>query len=748
MPSPWLAVRDILAGRAPKDVPVTVKGWVRTRRDSRAGFSFVNVSDGSSLHPVQVVVNKEIPNYDAEVLRLTAGCAVEATGTIVPSPAKGQPFEMQASAIRVAGWVEDPDHYPIQPKPHTMEFLREVAHLRPRTNVIAATTRVRHTVAQAIHRFFHERGFFWVNTPIITSSDAEGAGALFRVSTLDLANLPRRDGRVDFSQDFFGKEAFLTVSGQLNVEAYCLALTKVYTFGPTFRAENSNTSRHLAEFWMIEPEIAFASLKENADLAESLLKVTLATLLAERQEDLAFFDERIEKGLVAKLEGIVRSEFVRMDYAEAIRVLEGAKEKFEFPVKWGIDLQSEHERYLTEKHAKRPVIVMNYPKAIKAFYMRVNDDGRTVAVGDSLDRVHLFDLTTGRLRVGFGLQNANLTGHDDVLSLQYVTAPYDDHLDDFGRPHRLSILPSRKVTILGAGYKIPLYESGDSIDFTLGYSNVNSGVVANLFSITGSGTILGARYVANLMRFGDYEHRLIFSVDWRTYDNKGVRAVGSTVQLIPDVTVHPLGVTYAGTWRGQDSETGVSVGVSKNVQGGNDGNPQDFCKIGLRNNGLGDCASATYEIWRWSLNHNRALPADFQLRLSLNVQDTRDMLVPGELFGLGGADSVRGFLEREIADDKGYRGTVEIYTPDFGSKTGIAALRMRGLAFVDAGRVLRNRPGPAEIPKQGIGSVGFGIRASRGTNMAFRVDYALVVDEGAGHTTGSGRLHASFSYIF
>lgn len=356
--------------------------------------------------------------------------------------------------------------------------------------------------------------------------------------------------------------------------------------------------------------------------------------------------------------------------------------------------------------------------------------------------------TTGRLRVGFGLQNANLTGHDDVLSLQYVTAPYDDHLDDFGRPHRLSILPSRKVTILGAGYKIPLYESGDSIDFTLGYSNVNSGVVANLFSITGSGTILGARYVANLMRFGDYEHRLIFSVDWRTYDNKGVRAVGSTVQLIPDVTVHPLGVTYAGTWRGQDSETGVSVGVSKNVQGGNDGNPQDFCKIGLRNNGLGDCASATYEIWRWSLNHNRALPADFQLRLSLNVQDTRDMLVPGELFGLGGADSVRGFLEREIADDKGYRGTVEIYTPDFGSKTGIAALRMRGLAFVDAGRVLRNRPGPAEIPKQGIGSVGFGIRTSRGTNMAFRVDYALVVDEGAGHTTGSGRLHASFSYIF
>jgi asparaginyl-tRNA synthetase len=377
----WLSVREILAGNAPKDAPVTVKGWVRTRRDSKAGFSFVNVSDGSSFHPVQVVVNKEIKNYSEEILHLTTGCAIEATGTIVPSPAKGQPFEMQATEVKVVGWVEDPDSYPIQPKPHTMEFLREVAHLRPRTNVIAATTRVRHTVAQAIHRFFHERGFFWVNTPIITSSDAEGAGALFRVSTLDFANL---QGKPDFSKDFFGKEAFLTVSGQLNVEAYCLAMTKVYTFGPTFRAENSNTSRHLAEFWMIEPEIAFADLNDDAALAEALLKYVFRALLNERPEDMAFFDERIEKGIVAKLAGIVDSEFVRMDYAEAIRVLEGAKEKFEFPVKWGIDLQSEHERYLTEKHAKKPVIVMNYPKAIKAFYMRQNDDGKTVAAMDVL----------------------------------------------------------------------------------------------------------------------------------------------------------------------------------------------------------------------------------------------------------------------------------------------------------------------------------------------------------------------------
>ncbi|MGH8680807.1 MAG: asparagine--tRNA ligase [Burkholderiales bacterium] len=380
-----LACADVLAGRAPKDTPVTVRGWVRTRRDSKAGISFVNVADGSSFHPVQVVAPNTLPNYADEVLRLTAGCAVEATGAIVPSPAKGQPFEMQAAAIRVVGWVEDPDAYPIQPKPHTLEFLREVAHLRPRTNVIGAATRVRHTIAQAIHRFFHDRGFFWVNTPIITTSDAEGAGALFRVSTLDLANLPRTAaGGVDFAQDFFGRETFLTVSGQLNVEAYCLALSKVYTFGPTFRAENSNTSRHLAEFWMIEPEIAFADLADNATLAEALVKHIFGTVLTERPADMAFFEERIEPGVIAKLQGIVDSEFVRMEYGEAIGILERAKEKFEFPVKWGIDLQSEHERYLTERHARKPVIVMNYPKGIKAFYMRLNDDGRTVAAMDVL----------------------------------------------------------------------------------------------------------------------------------------------------------------------------------------------------------------------------------------------------------------------------------------------------------------------------------------------------------------------------
>jgi asparaginyl-tRNA synthetase len=376
---------DVLAGRAPKDAPVTVRGWVRTRRDSKAGISFVSVSDGSSFHPLQVVAPSSLPNYAGEVLRLTAGCAVEATGTIVPSPAKGQPWEMQASAIKVVGWVEDPDAYPIQPKPHTLEFLREVAHLRPRTNVIGAATRVRHTIAQAIHRFFHDNGFYWIATPIITASDAEGAGSLFRVSTLALANLPRTPGgKVDFTQDFFGRETYLTVSGQLNVEAYCLALSRVYTFGPTFRAENSNTSRHLSEFWMIEPEIAFAGIDEDADLAEALLKHIFKAVLAERPDDMAFFDERIEKGVIAKLQGIVDSEFVRMDYGEAIAILERSREKFEFPVKWGIDLQSEHERYLTERHARKPVIVMNYPKGIKAFYMRANDDGRTVAAMDVL----------------------------------------------------------------------------------------------------------------------------------------------------------------------------------------------------------------------------------------------------------------------------------------------------------------------------------------------------------------------------
>ncbi|MBK7081900.1 MAG: asparagine--tRNA ligase [Betaproteobacteria bacterium] len=428
-----LSCADILAGRATGDGPVTVKGWVRTRRDSKAGISFVSVSDGSGFHPVQVVAPNTLANYATEVVHLTAGCAVEATGRIVPSPAKGQPFEMQADAIAVVGWVDDPDTYPIQPKPHTLEYLREVVHLRPRTNVIGAATRVRHTIAQAIHRFFDQRGFVWVNTPIITAADAEGAGELFRVSTLDLANLPRTpDGRIDFAQDFFGRETFLTVSGQLNVETYCMALSKVYTFGPTFRAENSNTSRHLAEFWMVEPEIAFADLAADADLAEAMLKHIFRTVLAERADDMAFFEERIEKGLLAKLQGIVDSEFVRMDYTEAIRVLQGAKRKFDYPVSWGMDLQSEHERYLAETHAARPVVLMNYPKEIKAFYMRLNDDGRTVAAMDVLapgigeiiggsQREERLDVLDARM-AGAGLDREHYGWYRDLR--RYGTVPH------------------------------------------------------------------------------------------------------------------------------------------------------------------------------------------------------------------------------------------------------------------------------------------------------------------------------------
>jgi asparaginyl-tRNA synthetase len=380
-----LSIAKILGGKALPNSPITIQGWVRTRRDSKAGISFVNVSDGSCFHPLQVVAPESLTNYAAEILHLTAGCAIEATGLVVPSQAKGQPFEMQATEIRVLGWVEDPDSYPIQPKPHSLEFLREVAHLRSRTNVIAATTRVRHTIAQAIHRFFDSREFVWVNTPIITSSDAEGAGEMFRVSTLDMANLPRdASGKIDYTQDFFGRETFLTVSGQLNVETYCMALSKVYTFGPTFRAENSNTSRHLAEFWMVEPEIAFADLSDDASLAEALLKYIFKAVLVERPDDMAFFDERIEKGLIAKLQGIIDADFVRMDYSDAIRILETAGKKFDYPVKWGIDLQSEHERFICEDYAKMPVVLMNYPKEIKAFYMRMNDDEKTVAAMDVL----------------------------------------------------------------------------------------------------------------------------------------------------------------------------------------------------------------------------------------------------------------------------------------------------------------------------------------------------------------------------
>jgi asparaginyl-tRNA synthetase len=378
-------IAQILAGTVPVGTKVTVEGWIRTRRDSKAGLSFLALHDGSCHEPLQIVAPQELPNYQSDVLRITSGCAVRATGELVASQGKGQAVELRGDSVEVVGWVEDPDHYPMQPKRHTMEYLREVAHLRPRTNIIGAVARVRHTLAMSVHRFFDSEGFFWIHTPIITASDAEGAGQMFRVSTLDLANLPRTpDGKIDFDKDFFGKEARLTVSGQLNVETYCMALSRVYTFGPTFRAENSNTRRHLAEFWMIEPEIAFADLNDDANLAEAFLKSIFKTLLVERKDDMAFFEKFVDKDCVNRLQGLVESKFARLDYTDAIKELERSKQKFEFPVKWGIDLQSEHEKYLTEQVVKGPVAVVNYPKDIKAFYMRMNPDGKTVAAMDVL----------------------------------------------------------------------------------------------------------------------------------------------------------------------------------------------------------------------------------------------------------------------------------------------------------------------------------------------------------------------------
>jgi len=378
-------VVDILAGTPAVGASATVQGWIRTRRDSKAGLSFLAVHDGSCFDALQVVAPATLANYAAEVLHLTAGCAVTVTGTVAASQGQGQAVEVLADSVTVVGWVDDPDTYPISPKRHSFEYLREVAHLRVRTNTFGAVARVRHRLAMAIHRYFDENGFYWVHTPILTASDAEGAGELFRVSTLDLANLPRTpEGGVDYSQDFFGKPAFLTVSGQLNIESYCLALTNVYTFGPTFRAENSNTSRHLSEFWMVEPEIAFADISDNADLAENLLRYSFRAILDECGDDMAFFADRIDKEAITRLEGLVTSSFARMEYTEAIAVLERSGRSWEFPVTWGVALQAEHERYLCEEYAKRPVVVLNYPKEIKAFYMRMNDDGRTVAAMDVL----------------------------------------------------------------------------------------------------------------------------------------------------------------------------------------------------------------------------------------------------------------------------------------------------------------------------------------------------------------------------
>ncbi len=361
----------------------TAMGWVRTKRDSKGGFSFIEINDGSCLKSLQIVADRKLPNYEDEILKLQTGCAVCVAGVLVESPGKGQQVELHVEELKVFGWA-DPETYPLQKKRHSFEFLRTIAHLRPRTNTFGAVARVRNALSRAVHTFFQERGFVYLHTPIITGSDCEGAGEMFQVTTLNLQDPPKKDGRLDFSQDFFGGPANLTVSGQLEAEIYALALGDVYTFGPTFRAENSNTSRHLAEFWMIEPEMAFCDLEGDAALAMEFLKYLFTFVLENCPEDMAFFNQFIDSSVIQTLEQLVSQNFETLTYTEGIEILLKAKKKFEFPVRWGVDLQSEHERYLCEEVFERPVILVDYPKEIKAFYMKLNDDEKTVRAMDVL----------------------------------------------------------------------------------------------------------------------------------------------------------------------------------------------------------------------------------------------------------------------------------------------------------------------------------------------------------------------------
>ncbi len=366
----------------PADESIEIKGWIKTRRDAK-GLSFLAINDGSCLADLQIVADDTLRNYTSEVKKLTTGCSVRVVGKLVQSPAKGQKVELIASEIMVFGWAH-PESYPLQKKRHSFEFLRAIAHLRPRTNSLGAVARIRSSLSFAVHSFFQEHNFFHIHTPIITTSDCEGAGEMFTVTSLDLENLPKENGKINFKEDFFGQAANLTVSGQLEAEAYALALGNVYTFGPTFRAENSNTSRHLAEFWMVEPEMAFCDLKQDVDVAESFLKYLIRYGLEHCRPDLELFNRFIEPNLIAKLENILEHDFMRITYTEAIEQLESSGRNFEFPVSWGTDLQSEHERYLTEDVFKRPVVVTDFPKTIKPFYMRRNNDDRTVAAMDIL----------------------------------------------------------------------------------------------------------------------------------------------------------------------------------------------------------------------------------------------------------------------------------------------------------------------------------------------------------------------------
>ena len=360
---------------------VTIKGWVKNNRKSKNGFSFISINDGSQLQSIQVIAYNKLKNYDDEITKLTKDCSIKVQGTLILSIGKEQSIEIRAEKITVYGWIENPENYPVTPKYHSMEHLRKYAHLRIRTNIFSAIARIRHNLAYTIHDFFHKNDFLWINTPIITSNDCEGAGDVFHLSTLDKLNVKDREEKHD-NKKFFGKKTFLTVSGQLNAESYCLGVSKVYTFGPTFRAENSNTSRHLAEFWMIEPEMAFTKLKDNAIVAEKLLKFAVHSLIKTCSCDIEFLDKHVEKGLINKLDNLINKEFIYLTYDNAIKILGENNKKFEYDVKWGVDLQSEHERFLCEKYAKAPTIITDYPKIIKPFYMRVNDDEKTVAAMD------------------------------------------------------------------------------------------------------------------------------------------------------------------------------------------------------------------------------------------------------------------------------------------------------------------------------------------------------------------------------